>query len=217
MGWIDELYKLIYEETPAMEASDDITTEVGSQASKVLGTNNDIEDNGDIDLNTNDILGTKSDNTHTNTPDDSDTNTDEDETEDENTLDNQNIEDFPEEPNDDPKTPEDIMNSKNDPFSTSQKKKLWKNFKVLYESLGDSVKLITQYVPNTSDSNTIRALNNIKDNLFEAQDMVFDILTKEYQTMSYPDLQKKYIGLNHIYDLNIKELEIYFEKYHNKI
>ena len=53
MGWIDELYKLIDDETPAMEASDDITGEVNAQSEKVLGRNNDVGDdnNGEIDLN----------------------------------------------------------------------------------------------------------------------------------------------------------------------
>ena len=51
MGWIDELYKLIDDETPAMEASDDITGEVNAQSEKVLGRHNVGDDNnGEIDL-----------------------------------------------------------------------------------------------------------------------------------------------------------------------
>lgn len=217
MGWIDELYKLIEDETPAMEASDDITGEVDSQASKVLGSNNALGDNnGEIDLNTNDILGTKGDNSSTSNNDSDTLSTDTDDSDDPDSQNNKSSEDLPDEPNDTPQTPEDVMNDKDDPFSASRKKKLWKNFKAFYESLGDSAKLIAQYVPNTSDSNTIRALDNIRDNLSEARDMVYDILTKEYPAMSYPELQKKYIGLNHIYDLCTKELETYFDKYHDK-
>lgn len=217
MGWIDDLYKLIDDETPAMEASDDITGEVNAQSEKVLGRNNDVGDdnNGEIDLNTNDILGTKGDAPNTeNTDDTSEDPSISSDNEDENSNDQQST-NIPDEPSD-PQTPEDIMNDKDDPFSSSRKKKLWKNFKTFYESLGDSAKLIAQYVPNTSDANTIRALDNIRDNLAEARDMVYDILTKEYPTMSYPELQKRYIALNHIYDLCTQELETYFEKYHNK-
>ena len=216
MGWIDELYKLIDDETPAMEASDDITGEVDAQSAKVLGGNSDLGDNnGEIDLNTDDILGTKSDNSNTeNTDDPSEDTEGTSSTEDENS-DDQHSGDIPDEPSN-PQTPEDAMNDKEDPFSSSRKKKLWKNFKTFYESLGDSTKLIAQYVPNTSDANTIRTLDNIRDNLSEAKDIVYDILTKEYPTMEYPELQKKYIALNHVYDMCTQELETYFKKYHNK-
>lgn len=216
MGWIDELYKLIDDETPAMEASDDITGEVDAQSAKVLGGNSDLGDNnGEIDLNTDDILGTKSDNSNTKITDEpSDDTEGTSGTEDENS-DDQDSGGIPDEPSNS-QTPEDVMDDKEDPFSSSRKKKLWKNFKTFYESLGDSAKLIAQYVPNTSDANTIRALDNIRDNLAEARDMVYDILTKEYPTMSYPELQKRYIALNHIYDLCTQELETYFDKYHNK-
>lgn len=216
MGWIDDLYKLIDDETPAMEASDDITGEVDAQSAKVLGGNSDIgNNNGEIDLNTDDILGTKSDNSNTENADEpSDDTEGTSGTEDENS-DDQDSGGIPDEPSNS-QTPEDVMDDKEDPFSSSRKKKLWKNFKTFYESLGDSAKLIAQYVPNTSDANTIRALDNIRDNLAEARDMVYDILTKEYPTMSYPELQKRYIALNHIYDLCTQELETYFDKYHNK-
>lgn len=216
MGWIDELYKLIDDKTPAMEASDDITGEVDTQSAKVLGGNSDLGgNNGEIDLNTDDVLGTKSDGSDTeNTDEPSEDTEGTSDMEDENS-DDQHSGDIPDDPPNS-QTPEDVMNDKEDPFSSSRKKKLWKNFKTFYESLGDSAKLISQYVPNTSDANTIRALDNIRDNLAEAKDMVYDILTKEYPTMSYPELQKRYIALNHIYDLCTQELETYFDKYHNK-
>jgi hypothetical protein len=49
----------------------------------------------------------------------------------------------------------------------------------------------------------------------DAKDLAYKTLTEEYKAMEYPEMEKRYIGLNHIFDLCTKELETYFDKYRN--
>lgn len=220
MGVISNIYSLLDDYSPAMEA-DDITGDAISSAQNVTG--NDDND-GEIDLNTDDILGTSDTN-----PDKNNDNTDAD---DENTdetssdsNDDMNMDDNPDENSEDDSgedlgddssldsDTEEKMDQQEDPFSASRKKKLWGEFKAFYKVLEDSIKLITQYVPNISDAPTIKTMDNIKENLVSAKDIIYNILTIEYRSLSYPEMQKKYIGIHHIYDICTKELEKYFDKY----
>jgi hypothetical protein len=220
---------LMEEDTPAMEA-DDITQMVSDNASKMLGNTSTSKDgstdtNGEISLDTDDILGTKS-NPNNGVPEDEDNNNDDDmnlddpnmdendpnnpdENMDDPNGDNNQLPDNP--PSDDPA--QDNMEEKEDPFSASRKKKLWGNYKAFYDTLGDSIDLISKYVPNISDAATIKAMDNIKDNLMEAKTIIYRTLTEDYPSLSYPELEKKYIGLNNIYDICTKELKTYFTKY----
>lgn len=218
MDFLDELFELIGE--PSIESvlaiaqeAEDITGQVKAEAAKATGNNADKE-KGDIDLNTDDILGTK-------TPDNENGETDTNDSTDDNPGDDSSD---PNGEGDDPSgdnesddlSSDEQMNDKmeemNDPFEASRKKKLWDSFKTFHKSLSDAITLITKYVPNVSDAPTIKALDNIKENLTSGKETVYRILTDEYRTMSYPEMQKKYIGLNHIYDICTNELETYFDK-----
>jgi hypothetical protein len=218
MGFLHDLYMLMEESTPAMEA-EDITGQVNNDTKDLLGDSNDQGDqnDGDISMDTNDILGTKGDSNGGKQENEDDTQENPD---DENTEqgDQMDTDDNPD-PNSTPDEPpaddpvENEMNEKEDPFSISRKKKLWKNYKALYETFDDAVDLISKYVPNISDADTIKTLDNIRDNLMESKDLAYQTLTTDYQTMSYPEMQKRYIGLNNIFDLCTRELQTYFDKY----
>lgn len=217
MGFIESLYDMMDGEfIPAMEA-EDITGAAQSASSDITGE----KDPNEIDLNTDDILGTKENNPNAqNDQEMNDANTDD------MNMDDMGSEESSEDTGDgggddlaDPeenKDADDVMKEQEDPFSENQKYKLWREFKSLYETLADSIDLIGQYVPNVSDAATIKTMDNIKENLINAKDLIYQTLTIEYKSMSYPDMQKRYVGIQHIYDLCTKELEIYFDKYHKK-
>lgn len=192
------------------QEAEDITKQVQADVADATGSKTQV--GSDIDLNTDDILGTKTpdnknneDTSSDDTPgvEDSDPNGD--------TGNDSSNDDMPLDDDDD-KQIDDKMSEMNDPFEASQKKKLWKQFKALHETFRDSVNLITKYVPNVSDAPTIKAMDSIKENLVTGKDLIYKILTDEYNQMTYPEMQKKYIGLNNIYDILTQELEEYFNK-----
>lgn len=212
MGFMNDLYQLMRESTPAMEA-DDITEDVSNTTSNLAGDKKK-DNSGEISTNTNDILGIKED------TDDETSDTDEPK-ENEADLSKDNEEEMEETPSEDgedenlPTEDEtnDAMKEKESPFEASRKKKIWENFRSFHNTLNDSIDLISKYVPNTSDSQTIKTLGDIRENLMEAKQMVFRTITEDYKSMSYPELENRYTGLNQIYDLISKELETYFKKY----
>lgn len=214
--FLDDLYRLLNDATPAMEA-EDITDDVNNTMKSLPGgnaTSDPVKSDHDISMNTDDILGIKED-PDGGTPEDDnskskDNGTGEDQSDQNGDSTGENEENSQEE---DQKTPEDVMSEQVDPFSENQKKILWSNFKSFYSTLVDAIELVSKYVPNISDAETIRAMDDIKENLTNAKQIVFDILTIEYKSMDYPSMKKKYIGLNQIYDLCTKELETYFDKY----
>lgn len=213
MAFINDIYELIGD--PLIESmlaiaqeAEDITGQAAEDAANATGKK---DASNDIDLNTDDILGTK-------TPDGENTdNENEDDTPGDtgsnpNGADTEDLENAPEEGNDDQQM-DDKMQEISDPFETRQKQKLWDNFRALHKSLSDSITLITKYVPNISDAPTIKALDNIKENLVDGKDYAYRVLTTEYRSLSYPEMEKKYVALNHIYDICTNELETYFDKY----
>lgn len=215
MNFIDDLYDLMDESISlnsvlsiAQEA-EDITSQAESDTAEATGSKK--ETGSDIDLNTNDILGTK-------TPDNQKGNTDESSEDDDSPgvddsdTDGNITDDSSDEKTDinDDQQMNDKMNEMSDPFEASQKKKLWKQFKALHETFRNSVDLITKYVPNVSDAPTIKAMDSIKENLVTGKDLIYRILTEEHNQLSYPEMQKRYIGLNNIYDILTEELEEYF-------
>lgn len=216
--FLDDLYRLLEDDaTPAMEA-EDITDDVNNTMKSLPGGNtasDPVKSDSDISLNTDDILGIKED-PNGGTPENNDSKSNggsagEDQPDQGNGDDTDETEETP--PEEDQKTPEDVMSEQADPFSENQKKILWSNFKSFYSTLTDAIELVSKYVPNISDAETIRAMDDIKENLTNAKQIVFDILTVEYKSMDYPSMKKKYVGLNQIYDLCTKELETYFDKY----
>lgn len=213
------LSELLYS-TPALEA-EDITDDVQQQTENALGgaKNTITKNDSEISLNTDDILGINED------PDGGDPGYDESRNSENNEeSDSDNMYNL----NDDEGTTGDLMNndatnnseelgndseSGDNEFERTRKKKLWSNFKELYKVLDNSIDLITQYVPNISDVTTIKALGNIKDNLIDAKDLAYNTMTLEFQSLSYPQMQKRYVALNNIYDLITEELKVYFDKY----
>lgn len=215
MDFLDELFELMGEPTidsvlSIAQEAEDITGQVKEEAANATGNNGDKE-KGEIDLNTDDILGTK-------TPEGDNDGSEEDPDNnpgDDNSDPNGDGDELSGDANGDSSSDEqmnDKMEEMSDPFEASRKKKLWLLFKAFHKTLSDSIMLITKYVPNVSDAPTIKALDNIKENLTTGKDTVYRILTDEYRNMTYPEMQKKYVGLNHIYDICTNELETYFDK-----
>lgn len=217
MDFMNDLYELMGEPTlesilEIAQEAEDITGQAQSDAADATGKK---QVGTDIDMNTDDILGTK-------TPDKNDKEDDGGDEDPDNTPGDDNANPTGDEddgeggdtsPSDsDDQKMENSMDEMNDPFEKSRKKKLWLQFKALHKSMDDSITLITKYVPNVSDAPTIKALDNIKENLVDAKDYVYRLLTEEYNSMSYPKIQEKYIGVNNIYDLCANELEEYFDR-----
>lgn len=200
----------------AMEA-DDITKDAVDDTN---ATGASDENNGEIDLNTDDILGTKTPDSDTQTGD-ANTDTGSEDSEENPTSDDSG--DTSEEDGssdagdlgseDGGDTGLDEAKDEDDPFSTDRKKKLRNQFIHFFDILDDSIKLVTSHVPKVTDVDTIRALNNVTENLTQCKSQVYTILTEDYQKAEYHDLLKKYVALNRIYDLSIKIMERYFEKY----
>lgn len=213
MNFIDELYDLMGIPTTesilsiAQEA-EDITSQVADDVASATGMKKQV--GSDIDLNVDDIFGTKS--TKKNTEDGETEDTDVDNVPGDTNADASggNLEEEPKEESDDNMDMDQKMTEMSDPFEAAQKKKLWKQFKSLHETFRDSIDLITKYVPNISDAPTIKAMDSIKENLVTGKDLIYRILTDEYEKLKYPEMQKRYIGLNNVYDILTQELDEYF-------
>ena len=204
----------------AMEA-EDITQSAENDANKITGNNPDNEgddnsDDGDIDLNTDDLLGTHSDNNDGDpTGDDNgeDVPNEDNETDDMNT-DEENPDDNMDNPDSENPEGEDPTqnDNKDDEFTKSRKKKIKKGLLQLYDILNDNIKLISEFAPNVSDESTIHTLNSVKSNFVKAKEEIYNIITEEYPNIEYQDLVKKWVALNRIYDLSSKMIETYFDE-----
>lgn len=217
--------------TTAMEA-DDITGDVTNQAATGAGGDADdpdgdnIDNRGEISMNTDDLLGTQNTNTGNDNGNDQ-TQKDPTQTDDMNNgmdenapTDDMNGEENPEGEMDDMNgdTPEeDGENQDNDDeFSKTRKAKLKSHFLHLYEVIDNAIELVSAHLPTISDDETIHTLSNITSNLTDSKNIIYTVLTEEFQKSEYHTLLKKYIGLNRIYDLQVKTLEKYYEYYDKK-
>ena len=220
MGIISELYALLNDDfNPAMEA-EDITETSTANAEDAMGESGKSSGNHDLSLDTDNILTAD---TGKNTSEDSSDNGNDDETSDSGGDEmtdgsDEGSEDGGEMDSDTDGEEGDSSGSSEesepeDKFSDDMKKKIWKNYNKFHDILSDTIDLVSKYVPNVSDPETIQMLTNVKDNLVEAKRSVFRILTDEYKSMGYPELLKKYIGLNHVYDLCRKQVKEYFDSY----
>lgn len=222
MGIISELYNILQDDFDIATEAEDITKNATAGAEKVMGSDAK-KTNSDISLDTDHILTTDT-GTDTNTGGDETNEKTDDKTPeegDDSSMGNSDGEDgmgeeTPE--SDDGESETDMENSQEDnsdedPFKVTRKQKLWKNFNKFYTMLSDTVELVSTYVPNASDDETITMLTNVKDNLTDAKNAVYEILTRDFKSMEYEELLKQYIGLNHVHDLCTEEVKTYFEKY----
>lgn len=214
--------------------AEDITQEAQDAVQAALRQNTNtrrVDTDGDISTDTNDILGVKEDPDGGTPEDDTPTNEpDVGETEAPDDTDGDNI---PNDADTDPDTPEDPnaedsentedetgMDETDEPqeealptntFENDRKKKCWYNMEALYYAFDNSINLLAKYVPDTNDAATIKVISDIKDNLMHAKEIAYNILTVEHNTLSYAEMEKKYVALNQILDLMTKELEYYFD------
>lgn len=192
----------------AMEA-DDITG-VADDAEKAIGGTTTSpapsSNNKEISLNTDDLLADDKESTTQEEKDSSELES------------STNEEDLAKEDDDDEFTDpdeglaDDSNTNTEDEFTKTRKRKLWENYRSFYQNLDNALKLMNKYVPKEIKPEVIHMLTNIKNNLTDTKDTVYKILTEEYRKMEYGELIKNFIGLNHIYDLSIKELENYFDQ-----
>lgn len=197
----------------AMEA-DDITG-VADEAEKAIGDSSSSPtpstDNKEISLNTDNLLA--DDNETKDQKEEGDDVPDGNESgeeENQNTDEEQSTEDEEDEFTDpDEGLMDDDVGEEND-FEKTRKKKLWELYRTFYKNLDNALKLMNKYVPKEIKPEVIHMLTNIKNNLTDTKETVYKILTDKYQKMDCAELLKNFIGLNHIYDLTIKQLENYF-------
>lgn len=218
MGYIYDIISELNKMDIAMEA-DDITDQIDKDVKNITGKNDfnrdqssseDKSNDGEIDTNTDDILGT---NTNDNDDDkntdsqDGDTNNDTDTQDDEDTSNNNYENDITDEELD------ETMQEEENPFETSRKKKIHKQFLTFYNTICSNIKIISEFMPEVVNEESLKILNNVKNRLTQCKEYTYIILTEEYNLLEYPALLKKYVALNRVYDICIKILETYYEKY----
>ena len=215
MGIISDLLNKLDQLEPALEA-EDITNEVQNNTDKTMGK--DVDDGGDeataggtdnsdgeIDTNTDDILGTSEDEQTDDDTGDEDEGATNDTAEDD--MSDENSEDGSAEDT----STEESLEENDTSFEAIRKRKMHKQFISFFETVNDDIKVINEYVPLESDENTITALTNINNNLTQCKEYAYRILTEEFKNMEYPILLKKYVALNRVYDLCIRTLQTYFD------
>lgn len=215
MGIIYDMIQLLDYEV-AMEA-EDITEEVQDSLDTIKGVDKQNgggdataggtdNSDGNIDTNTDDILGTQSD-------DDGEENS---ENPDEEETPEGNNEDVPMDENGGGDDISSQMQQNDSSFEAIQKRKMHQQFVDMFHVIVSDIKLIHEYTPKVTDRNTIRTLSNINANLVQIKEYVYQILTEEFNSLEYPILKKRYVALNHVYDLCIRTLDKYFEHFHEK-
>lgn len=210
MGYIFDIISELNKMDIATEA-DDITGQIDKDVQSVTGEKetdidegapDDNSNNGEIDTNTDDILGTDNNNEDTEVQDE--------------TTDDPDGEDNPEDASEDDITDEELddsMEEEENPFESSRKKKIHSQFLNFYNVIGSNIKIISEFMPGVVDEESIKILNSVKNSLTQCKEYTYRILTEEYTILEYPALLKKYVALNRVYDICIKILETYYEKY----
>lgn len=205
MGALYDFFNFIYpDHSPALEAAEDITDNVEKEASNISGDENGVEmvDNsdGNIDTNTDDILGTKDkkESGNDNDTDDNDT--------DELNADIGNNDDFGDDMDgDDENLDVDSSSEENvDPQEMKMKVLLHKNYNYLFEILDSNISIISDYTPNTMDENIIQTMAMAKERLEECKQLISSTLKNDFKNASYATLLKRYVGINRVYDLVIE-------------
>ena len=201
MGALYDFFNFVYpDHSPALEATEDITDNVEKEASNIAGDDNGVEmsDNsdGNIDTNTDDILGTKSNKDSNNNEDNSDepkaegfeddNNSD---LEDDMGGDDENLDDYS----------SDEENT--DPQEIKMKVLLHKNYNYLFEILDSNISIISDYTPNTMDENIIQSMAMAKERLEECKQLISSTLKNDFKTSSYATLMKRYVGINRVHFL----------------
>ena len=220
MGIIYDLLSQMDEYDIATEA-DDITGEARQGAAKTMGGQSvdpaGDQNNGDISLNTDDIFADNNENQNEDTPqekkepdqNDDGTQSEENNPDDMNSMAN-NEQNAPETPEDD--QPENIIQE--DSSESVRKRKLQKQLLHFYEVLSGDIKLVSEYVPKVTDSETIQALGSINKNLTQCRSYIYQLITEDLTTQSYAVLMKKYVAINQVYGLTIRSLDQYFQNKH---
>lgn len=205
MGALYDFFNFIYpDHSPALEAAEDITDNVEKEASNISGDENGVEmvDNsdGNIDTNTDDILGTKDkkESGNDNDTDDNDT--------DELNADIGDNDDFGDDMDgDDENLDADSSSEENvDPQEMKMKVLLHKNYNYLFEILDSNISIISDYTPNTMDENIIQTMAMVKERLEECKQLISSTLKNDFKNASYATLLKRYVGINRVYDLVIE-------------
>ena len=217
MGIIYDLLSQVNGFDIATEA-DDITGDVKQGASKVMGGQSadpaGKSDDGEISLNTDDIFadgpGDQKENTQK---------TDEPGEENNDETDDQPLDDDPQEDStqmgDDENTEEPLSMKDNSPESL-RKYKLQKQLLHFYEVLTGDIKLVSEFVPKVTDSETIQTLGSIRKNLMQCRDYIYQLITEDLSTQPYAVLMKKYVAINQVYGLVIRSLDQYFKNKHEE-
>lgn len=177
---------------------------ITSDSSKAANGDN-IDNRGDINTNTNNILNTPDTPEPQEEPKPENNTTEEnpDETEDDvgdNTQNddvNQNDMGEPEEPI----TPEQVQSLK----------KLRENMNLFYNNLCSNIELLGNYSPNSIIPEAQEIYFKITSHLNECKKQLFTLLTTEFTITLYPDLLRKYIAIRHVYDICLNMLNNHFE------
>lgn len=225
MGYIYDIISELNKMNIATEA-DDITGDIEKDINSVGKTINSVSggnvktnidegapegnDNGEIDTNTDDILGTTDDNTEDEADNQENDNDNDDEMGGDDNLDDTGEDDITDDELD------ETMDKEENPFEFSRKKKIHKQFLDFYNVISSNIKLISEFMPKVVDEESIKILNNVRNNLSQCKEYTYTVLTEEYTALEYPALLKKYVALNRVYDICIKILESYYEKYDNE-
>jgi cobalamin biosynthesis protein CobT len=165
-----------------------------------------------LDDDVDDILGTKA-----NKDKDSDDSTEDDQIDDNKNDDNGTDQPSDNESNsDDPLSSDDSIQSDNSSNDASdpdfeKKKGLYEQMSYLYDILESNVDSLSNYIPPVLSNEVISIINNIKTNLNTCKNILYKVMTEEFSATSYPNLLKKFIGINRVYDICLKMLDMFFK------
>jgi len=211
MGIINNYLSTLYIEdmhySVATEA-EDISGEAETTASGAFGKQNKKDSDTSIDTDTDDVLGTSTNDKDSDIPDEDDDESVDDTSNDTNSVDEDD--DMGDSEDDDIEDNAATNEDNTDDFK--RKAALHENMIYLYDILQFNINSIEEYSPSSNEEENITTLQNIKSNLDETHNILGKILTNEFKDASYPYLLRKYIAIKQIHSVTIEMLDRYFIK-----
>lgn len=195
--------------------------ESGDQREEDLTQTDDLFDNINKDSSEDNPVDNPQNNSKSKNESSDDDSNDDDDTD----ADNQDSESEPsdsegdEEPTDtaDDTTPndEDSEMSEDDTSVFSDKNSLKENMVYFFNIIRYTIKSLEDSLSSTDNQETIRVINSVIQNLYNAKNVLYKILTEQMESTSYEILTSKYITIKRIYDISCDMLEEHFANHPN--
>lgn len=110
---------------------------------------------------------------------------------------------------------EDSEMSEDDTSVFSDKNSLKENMVYFFNIIRYTIKSLEDSLSSTDNQETIRVINSVIQNLYNAKNVLYKILTEQMESTSYEILTSKYITIKRIYDISCDMLEEHFANHPN--